>query len=357
MSVAPFSDQQNTEGDTVSLQATATDLNNLPMTFSADGLPTGLSINARSGLITGTIAAGAANNGLYWSTITASDGTSSDTQWFNWNITSAVSVAPFSDQQNTEGDTVSLQATATDLNNLPLTFSANGLPTGLSINAQSGLITGTVAVGAADNGAYWTTITATDGTSTDSQGFLWNVYSTVSSPSPYPSTWSNGGGVPGIFTGFPRFNLYDHIGFALSPGNDVAFAGNAVASVGSPMEPAASDAGATLPSPEGLSGLIVTAPTVSSENALAVVDGIIFPPSFFGTDSHLTAASTNNDAVKNLPVGDNGDLVLSTSFPMKAPVGMAATDPGGSSATDQPRTTSLREGDCARFAQRRDRRL
>ncbi len=110
VTVAELGDQSNTEGDSVSLQASATDLNNLSLTFSADGLPTGLSINEQSGLITGTIAAGAANNGPYWTTIAATDGTSTDAQSFNWNVASPVSVTPLADQQNTEGDVVALQA-------------------------------------------------------------------------------------------------------------------------------------------------------------------------------------------------------------------------------------------------------
>lgn len=45
------------------MAVTATDANTLSLTYSAVGLPTGLSINPTSGLISGTIAAGAGNLG------------------------------------------------------------------------------------------------------------------------------------------------------------------------------------------------------------------------------------------------------------------------------------------------------
>jgi len=45
----------------------------------------------------------------------------------------------------------------------------------LSIDPQSGLISGTIAAGAANAGPYETIVTATDGTSTDAQTLIWNV--------------------------------------------------------------------------------------------------------------------------------------------------------------------------------------
>jgi hypothetical protein len=130
VAVANPGDQSNTEGDMVSLQVTATDQDNLPLNFSAAGLPAGLGIDPQSGLISGSILAGAAASGPYLATITATDGTSGDVQSFVWYVASAISITPMPDQQNTEGDQVYVQVTATDLNNLPLTFSADGLPPG-----------------------------------------------------------------------------------------------------------------------------------------------------------------------------------------------------------------------------------
>ncbi len=192
ISISSIADQSNIEGDQVSLQVTATDLNNLPLTFSADSLPDGLSIDPQRGLISGTIVAGAANDGPYWTTVTATDGSSSNTQSFTWNVASAISITPIADPSNIEGDQVSLQVTATDLNNLPLTYSADSLPDGLSIDPQSGLISGTIALGAANSGPYWTTVTVTDGTSTNTQAFTWNVASVVSI-APIPDQFNSEG--------------------------------------------------------------------------------------------------------------------------------------------------------------------
>jgi len=50
----------------------------------------------------------------------------------------------------------------------------------LKINASTGAISGTVAVGAAGNGPYFVTVVAEDGTYRASQTFNWNITSPVS---------------------------------------------------------------------------------------------------------------------------------------------------------------------------------
>jgi sugar lactone lactonase YvrE len=62
------------------------------------------------------------------------------------------------DRSNTAGETVSLPVAATDEDGDPLTFAANGLPAGLSINTATGLISGTPTAA----GTSSVTITATD---------------------------------------------------------------------------------------------------------------------------------------------------------------------------------------------------
>ncbi len=54
------------------------------------------------------------------------------------------------------------------------------MPPGLAINPTSGVIGGTIAVGAAANGPYSVTVLATDGTYSSSEVFTWNVNSPVS---------------------------------------------------------------------------------------------------------------------------------------------------------------------------------
>lgn len=74
------------------------------------------------------------------------------------------------DQYGTAGAAVSLQLTATDNAGKPLTFSATGLPAGLSISS-SGLITGTPTAAATSQ----VTVTASSGTATASVALTWTV--------------------------------------------------------------------------------------------------------------------------------------------------------------------------------------
>jgi hypothetical protein len=78
-------DQMNAEGDTVSLQIEAEDLDEDPLTFSAEGLPPGLSIDETSGLISGTLGFDAA--GTYEVMVTVSDGSRSASATFGWEVT------------------------------------------------------------------------------------------------------------------------------------------------------------------------------------------------------------------------------------------------------------------------------
>jgi hypothetical protein len=238
VAVTPPDDQQNGEGDAVSLQVTAADQNGLPLTYSADGLPDGLVIDPQTGLISGTIAVGAANGGPYFATVTATDGTSSDSQSFFWDVASPVSVTPVGDQQNNEGDEVSLQVTAADQNGLDLTFSADGLPDGLSIDPQSGLISGTIAT---SNGLFFTTVTASDGTSSASQSFFWSVGAPAPGPVNDPPPW--------VFGGVPWRDAGGALGPKLFYANQVAFGaplGADLAGVAGAVEATSTDAGGPL---------------------------------------------------------------------------------------------------------------
>jgi hypothetical protein len=67
----------------------------------------------------------------------------------------------------------SLQVQATNSSGGTLSFSATGLPPGLSINTATGLISGTLAAGAGSNTPYQTTVTASDGTYSGSTNIAW----------------------------------------------------------------------------------------------------------------------------------------------------------------------------------------
>ncbi|MCH0561527.1 putative Ig domain-containing protein, partial [Streptomyces sp. MUM 16J] len=85
-----------------------------------------------------------------------------------------VSVTNPGSQSTTTGDSASLQINATDSAGASLTYSASGLPTGLSIDSSTGLISGT----ASTSGTYQVTVTATDSTgASGSTSFTWTVSS------------------------------------------------------------------------------------------------------------------------------------------------------------------------------------
>ena len=75
------------------------------------------------------------------------------------------------EQGGTVGGAVTLNIEATDADDDPLTYSATGLPAGLSIATDTGVISGTLTT--ADT--YTVTVTVSDGIATDSVTFTWTV--------------------------------------------------------------------------------------------------------------------------------------------------------------------------------------
>ncbi len=165
--------ENNAVGDTVSLQVQASGLaSGDSWTFSATGLPSGLSINTSTGVITGALTGSAST---YSVTVTAADGTkASASQSFTWNV-SVLSETNPGMQINGIGDTVSLPIETSGLpSGDSWTYSAAGLPSGLAINASTGLITGTI-TGSAN--IYPSLVTAKDGEGASvMQAFTWKVY-------------------------------------------------------------------------------------------------------------------------------------------------------------------------------------
>ena len=148
------------------------------LTYSVAGLPAGLSINASTGLITGTVdhdasknaptttGSGATLDGKYTVMVTASDGlggTSTQTFSIDSKNTAPTVGTTTANQTNNDGDTVTpvnAAAAFSDSNGDPLTYSATGLPAGLTISS-AGMITGTVAKNATP-GTYSVVVTGTD---------------------------------------------------------------------------------------------------------------------------------------------------------------------------------------------------
>jgi hypothetical protein len=179
--LAPVPTQQTRPDSAVTLAIRASDAAGNPLTYSATGLPPGLSINPATGLISGTTAAA---TGSYDVEVTASDPTGASASIsFTWRVWNTITVTPAAGEETLQAGTpVTVPVSATESGaSQTLTFSATGLPPGLSINPATGVITGS----ASANGQFDATITATDsGGSQGSQTDQWDVNGKAAITSP-----------------------------------------------------------------------------------------------------------------------------------------------------------------------------
>ena len=166
----------------VALQLSATDPDGDPLAFSATGLPPPLTIDPVTGFISGTLTRASA--GSYPVEVSASDGQLTHTQSFNWTVTH-INRAPTLPNPGTRttraGETVALAPGAADPDGDALTYTAAGLPPDLTLNAQTGAITGTPLP--ANMGNYPVTLTASDGQLSATQTFTWVIASSNRPPS------------------------------------------------------------------------------------------------------------------------------------------------------------------------------
>ena len=170
----PIGDLSTAQGQTVAFVAAASDPDNDTLTFQLSGAPLGWSI----GTTTGEIAGIADLAGVFPVTVTIDDGHGgSDSETFDWTVKPNADpiLDPIVDQASTERESVSLDIEATDPDGDDLAYQATGLPSGLSIDAVSGEISGTVASGAAALSPYSVEITADDGSATASATITWTV--------------------------------------------------------------------------------------------------------------------------------------------------------------------------------------
>jgi hypothetical protein len=159
--VAPVITSANTAngngGQAFNYQITA---GNLPASYSVTGaLPSGLSVNPGTGLISGTPTV----NGTFNVTINATNGAGTGSQALAIVLTAITPVitSPAA-AAGQAGVPFSYTITA---NNVPTSFSATGLPPGVTVNTTSGLISGTPTA----NGTFPAQINAINGAGTATQ--------------------------------------------------------------------------------------------------------------------------------------------------------------------------------------------
>jgi hypothetical protein len=169
--------QTSAEGSPVTLALSASDPDGNPLSYSAAGLPPGLTINAATGVISGTPSFTSA--GTHTVTATVSDGSLSHSRTLTWTIVDTnrppALVQP-ANQFSGSGSTVSLQLSASDPDANALSYQANGLPATLSINTATGLIGGTIGAGVA--GVFDVTVSVSDGQLSATRTFTWSVDTT-----------------------------------------------------------------------------------------------------------------------------------------------------------------------------------
>ena len=133
-----------------------------------------MSINPTTGLISGVIDELAFLASPYQSFVKASNSTLSRAWMIEWNVASSISI-DIDLPQNLLGRELAAVSlgpiNTTNFYGRPVTLSVSGLPVGLAFDPDTRLISGTIAVGAAQNGPYQVTIDATDGIQSTSYSF------------------------------------------------------------------------------------------------------------------------------------------------------------------------------------------
>jgi hypothetical protein len=143
--IDPISNRSGEAMDSVSFTATASDPDANGLTFSAAGLPAGVTIG-NSGVISGV----PTQSGSFSVTVTVTDKgvpPLSDETGFSWTLVSPPGfpiVGSVANQRSLTGDVVSLAPRGSHPDDLALTWSAVNLPPGLGIDSRSGRITGIV---------------------------------------------------------------------------------------------------------------------------------------------------------------------------------------------------------------------
>ena len=166
-SLPPRANVDAASGISVATAAAFADVDGPALTYSAAGLPSGLSINSSTGVITGTIDRSASQvaGGVYAVVVTASDGTLSTTQGFTWTVNNpppvAVNDTALTVNEDTAGTTVNVLANDRDPDGDPISLVSASAGNGSVVINTNGTLTYTP--NANYNGSDTITYTISDG--------------------------------------------------------------------------------------------------------------------------------------------------------------------------------------------------
>jgi YVTN family beta-propeller protein len=175
--------QTSTVGTALTVQLSASDPNNDPLTYSASGLPPGLSIASNTGRITGT----PTTAGTYSVNLAVTDGVSNASVSISWRVNSAgpplVLAAPTAPAPATTGSNSSFSASATGTGvQYSWDFGDGSAATPFSS-------AGSVSRSYANPGVYNVTVTARDSAGAQQrQSFMHQVYRATTANAPVAST-------------------------------------------------------------------------------------------------------------------------------------------------------------------------
>jgi len=141
---------------------------NTPTSYGAINLPTGLSINTATGVISGTPSA----YGVFNTTIAATNTAGTGNEIVTITIDSLPAITSATTAIGKVGVPFNYTVTAT---HTPTSYGATNLPAGLTINAVTGVISGTPSI----SGIFTATIKASNNTGTSSKLFTLTIDTTI----------------------------------------------------------------------------------------------------------------------------------------------------------------------------------
>ena len=302
----------------------ATDANGDAITYSASGMPVGMAFNASTRTFSGTPTA----NGSFTVTYTATDIHGGATHaTFTVTVTNAAPVFSAVPPNVSVMSSVAMAAyqlpVATDANGDAITYSASGLPPGLSFNASTRTVSGTPTT----MGTYTVTCKATDSRGAATQvSFVITVTAYVQPPPVYHGTLTNRTGVIGgasLNLALPSGAFTESDGGALAytamvliPAHDQDYPVGGGTDVGTRTIAAQWVALSTVGlSINGTNGTITGVPTTLDYNISTVGSGTIQHDSSYQIE--ITATNAQNASA-------TGSFTLTNSYAPPAAVGTLA---------------------------------